>query len=175
MAKIKGAGDNVLDSVLPTYGKPRWNAPIWNESQRMFITEQYTSAAGNTYYLGVRFTERFVTILHIGLFRNWTYINEVETYAFNGQERVLVGKTKLDVYYDEGLIRTTTEKLLGDYLEGQYRLKGSVADRQKLDHQVKELVDDSYRSMLDNENALRQLEAVMPLLEAEKDKMKLLK
>lgn len=170
MASIKGAGENVLDSVLPTYGNPRWNVPIWNESQRMFITEQYTSAAGNTYYLGIRFSDRFVTILHVGLYRNWTYINEVEAYAFNGQERILIGKTNLDQYYNEDLIRSTTEKLLSDYLEGQHKLQGSVVDRPQLERQVKGLVEDSYKSLLDNGDTLRRLEAVMPLLEAEKKK-----
>ena len=67
MASISGVGNNLLDSILPTYGKPRVKTPIWNESQHMFITDQYTSAAGNTYYLGVRFSDRFVTILQLDI------------------------------------------------------------------------------------------------------------
>ena len=96
MANISGVGNNFLDSILPTYGKPRVKTPIWNESQHMFITDQYTSPAGNTYYLGVRISDRFVTILHIGLYHNWTYINEVEVYAFDEHERTLIGKTTID-------------------------------------------------------------------------------
>lgn len=164
MARICEVGNNFLDTILPIIGNPRVNTPIWNESQQMFITDQYTSAAGNTYYLGVRFCDRFVTILHIGLYHNWTYINEVEVYAFDHQERVLIGKTTLDKFYDENLVRSATEALLQNYIEGQYKLQGSVFEKKELEEQVKGLVDRSYCSMLDDPNTVKHLEAVKPLL-----------
>ena len=164
MARISGVGNNLLDSILPTYGNPRVNTPIWNESQHMFITDQYTSAAGNTYYLGVRFTDRFVTILHIGLYHNWTYINEVEVYAFDEHERRLVGKTSIDQYYNEDLVRSTTENLLQDYIEGQMKLNGNTVNHEQLECQVKELVQKSYFSLLEDANTAKKLEAVKPLL-----------
>jgi hypothetical protein len=168
MARISGIGNNILDSILPTYGNPRVNTPIWNESQHMFITDQCTSASGNTYYLGIRFSDRFVTILHIGLFHNWTYINEVEVYAFDEHERKLIGKTKLDVYYNEDLVRSTTEGLLKDYIESQMKLNGGKIDSKQLDNQVKELVEKSYVSFLDDVETPKKLEAVKPLLIANK-------
>lgn len=164
MARISGVGNNLLDSILPTFGNARVKTPIWNESQHMFITDQYTSAAGNTYYLGVRFSDRFVTILHIGLYHNWTYINEIETYAFDGQERMLIGKTKIDKFYNEQLVRSTTENLLSTYIEGQMKLNGASIDKEQLDTKVKQLVDNSYCSMLDDSNTIKRLEAVKPLL-----------
>lgn len=164
MAHISGVGNNLLDSILPTYRNPRVKTPIWDESQHMFITDQYTSAAGNTYYLGVRFSDRFVTILHIGLYHNWTYINEVEIYAFDGCERKLVGKTSIDQYYSEELVRSTTEKLLRDYLESQMRLNGSSVNQEQLTCQVKDLVDKSYLSLLNDANIAERLESVKTLL-----------
>jgi hypothetical protein len=164
MARISGVGNNLLDSILPTYGNPRVKTPIWNESQHMFITDQYTSAAGNTYYLGVRFTDRFVTILHIGLYYSWTYINEVEVYAFDGHERRLVGKTSIDQFYNEELVRSTTENLLHDYIEGQMKLNGCTINHEQLECQVKELVQKSYFSLLNDANVAKKLEAVKPLL-----------
>lgn len=164
MARISGVGNNFLDSILPIYPNPRVKTPIWNESQHMFITDQYTSAAGNTYYLGVRFSDRFVTILHIGLYHNWTYINEVEVYAFDEQERTLIGKTTIDQFYNEELVRSTTEKLLLNYIEGQMKLNGSTFNHEQLEGQVKELVDQSYISLLDDANTPKRLEAVKPLL-----------
>ena len=168
MARIDGVGTNILDSILPTYGNPRINAPIWNESQHMFITDQHTSAAGNTYYLGVRFSDRFVTILHIGLYHNWTYINDIEIYAFDECKRTLIGKATLDQFYNEDLVRSTTERLLKEYLEGQIRLQGGRVDCQQLEHQVKGLVDKSYVSMLNDETTIKRLDAIKPLLAIEK-------
>ena len=164
MAKIFGVGNNPLDSILPIYGNPRVKTPIWNESQNMFITDQYTTVGGNTCYLGVRFTDRFVTILHIGLYHNWTYINDVEVYAFDGEDRKLVGKVSLDKFYDENLVRTTTENLLLDYIEGQMLLQGIKPQRDQLKEQVEQLVQKSYCSMLNDPVTAQRLEAVKPLL-----------
>ena len=164
MANIYGVGNNLLDSILPTYGKPRVKTPIWNESQHMFITDQYTSAGGNTYYLGVRFSDRFVTILHIGLYHSWTYINDVEVYAFDEHERTLIGKTTIDTFYNEEVVRSTTEYLLQNYIEGQMKLNGSSIDHEQLKNQVKGLVDKSYFSLLEDSNTAKRLEAVKPLL-----------
>lgn len=130
----------------------------------MFITDQYTSAAGNTYYLGVRFSDRFVTILHIGLYHNWTYINEVEVYVFDNQKPQLVGKTKIDHFYDENRIRATTEDLLSSYIKSQMKLNGTSVDERQIASQVKELVEKSYCSMLDDAKTIRHLEAVKPFL-----------
>ena len=168
MAKLFDIGNNPLDSILPVYGQPRVKTPIWNESQNMFITDQYTSASGNTYYLGVRFSDRFVTILHIGLYHSWTYINDVEVYAFDGEERKLVGKVTLDKFYDEALVRETTEHLLLTYIEGQMLLQGIKPRREELQERVQGLVQKSYCSMLDDSATVRKLEAVKPLLIAKK-------
>ena len=56
MATIKNITNNVFDSILPVYGNQRANLPIWNESQKMFITSEYESASGNRYYKGIRFS-----------------------------------------------------------------------------------------------------------------------
>lgn len=164
MARIINTSNCLLDKILPTIGQPRTNTPIWNESQHMFITNQYVSAAGNTYYLGVRMSSRFVTILHIGLYHNWTYINEVEIYAFNGKERELIGKTKIDQFYNEDLVRLTTEQLLHNYLESQMKMNGMAVDTKQLDEQVKSLVDSSYCSMLEGGELIGRLDAIKPLL-----------
>jgi hypothetical protein len=105
-----------------------------------------------------------VTILHIGLYHNWTYINEVEVYAFDEHERRLVGKTSIDQYYNEELVRSTTENLLQDYIQGQIKLNGSTVNHEQLVCQVKELVQKSYFSLLEDANTAKKLEAVKPLL-----------
>ena len=165
MKQVSSIANNFLDSILPEFNSPRTsNAPIWNESQQMFIIDQYTSNSGNTYYLGVRLAKQYAIILHIGLYHNWMYINEVEIYAFNGVERILIGKTKLDQFYNEDLVRTTTEKLLRDYIESQLRIQGMKMDNNQLEETLKQLVDSSYCSMLENDNLLKRLEATKSLM-----------
>jgi hypothetical protein len=166
MARLAEVENSFLDSFLPPYGNPRVKTPIWDEGQHMFLTEQYTSAAGHTYYLGVRVSDRFVTILHIGLYYTWTYIDEIDVYAFDGQQRQLIGKTTFDrQFYKEDVVRSATESLIRNYLEGQLKINGSTADHKKIESEVKELVQKSYFSLLNDSNTARRLEAVKPLLQ----------
>lgn len=164
MKKIATNNGNILDSILPTFGEPRINTPIWDETQHMFVVDQYTSAAGHTYYLGVRFADRFVTIIHKSHYHNWTYVNDVEVYAFDGEERKLIGKKSLDTYYNEDLVRSATEELLKNYILGQMKLNGAHIEQDILDKKVEELVQQSYRSMLDDSGMHKKLEAIKPLL-----------
>ncbi|MFZ4548527.1 MAG: hypothetical protein ACOYN4_13870 [Bacteroidales bacterium] len=85
-----------LDRILPTYGNPRENIPIYDSTQKMFLSNTYTSESGNMYYKGLRFSERLVMLEHVGLYKNWTYIDEVEIYAYDGTQMTLIGKKKFD-------------------------------------------------------------------------------
>ena len=169
MANYHSLGIGALDSILPPIGSRRAPLPIWDESQQMFITNQYTSKAGHVYYLGIRVCERFITVLHISLWNCWTYINEMEIYAFDGHEKVLVQKQKFDKeFYNENLIRQTTENMLYSYLKSQLMLSGSNTDDQALQSKCKELVKLSYCSMLNNSQTVHMLESVSSLIENKK-------
>lgn len=81
----KAINKNFLDSILPVYGNPRENVPTWDNSQKMFICNEHESTNGNRYYCGIRFCERIVIVEKVGLYHNWTYIDGIELYAFNGK------------------------------------------------------------------------------------------
>lgn len=48
----KAICNNLLDNILPTYGSPRVHIPTWDNSQKMFICDEYESDSGNHYYRG---------------------------------------------------------------------------------------------------------------------------
>ena len=80
----KAINKDLFDSILPTFGNQRVHIPVWDEGQKMFLCEEYESASGNRYYKGVRFCDRIVVVEKVGLYHNWTYIDGIEVYAFNG-------------------------------------------------------------------------------------------
>lgn len=155
--------NSFIDSILPTYRNPRKNTPVWNESMHMFIINEHESAAGNRSYDGVRFADRFIIIEHIGHYHSFTYINGVDMYAFNGKERVLIGKKPMSEYYDTEKVRTVTEELLKDYIASQLKIAQNSMPADILEKQVKTLVDGSYQSMY-NEDTSRYMESIQPLL-----------
>ena len=50
----KAINKNLFDSILPTFGNPRVHIPVWDDSQKMFICDEYESGNGHRYYRGIR-------------------------------------------------------------------------------------------------------------------------
>lgn len=164
MATIKNITNNVFDSILPVYGNQRTNLPIWNESQKMFITSEYESSSGNRYYKGIRFSERLVIIEKVGLYHTWTYIDDIELYTFDGRKPVMIGKKAFDKqFYDAGFIRAEVSKMLSDYLKSQLIQTDSTVNAEQLQAHTTEWLNGCYRSFL-YDNQQLALENMMPLL-----------
>ena len=95
----KAINKNFLDQVLPTFGNPRTAIPVWDNGQKMFICNEMESLSGNRYYMGVRFCDRVVIVEHVGIYHNWTYLDGLDLYAFNGQRVELIQKKEYDKVY----------------------------------------------------------------------------
>ena len=66
----KAINKSLFDSILPSFGNPRVHIPIWDNSQKMFICDEYESGNGHRYYLGIRFCDRIVIQIP-----KWTHHN----------------------------------------------------------------------------------------------------
>lgn len=164
MATINGITNNVFDSILPTFGNPRTNLPVWSESQKMFITSEYESAAGNRYYKGIRFSDRLVIVEKIGLYHTWTYIDGIELYVFDGKKHQLVGSKSFEkVFYSKDFIRGELQGILSDYILSQVKLQSGVLPLESAMESAKLFLDEAYKSFLQSDIEM-SLESVMPLL-----------
>ena len=164
MAQIANVSNSLFDSMLPTFGTPRNNLPVWNDSQKMFISSEYESASGNRYYKGLRFCDQLVIVETIGLYHIWTYIDGVEIYTFDGQKLKLIGKRQYNkVFYDDNFIKAETENMVGDYLRAQIKIQNKTVPSVKIEEEAKKVVAKSYVSFLSNDFNPR-MQAVLPLL-----------
>ena len=66
MANISINTTSFIDGILPVYGNPRCNIPVWNEGEKMFISDEYQSDKGNWYYKGLRFSDRLAIVEKVG-------------------------------------------------------------------------------------------------------------
>ncbi len=164
MATNSSISNSFIDTILPYYGQERQASPIWDESRQMFIVDQYTSQAGHTYYLGVRFSERIVTVIHIGLFHNWTYFNGLDMYTFNGTKRELIGQVKSDNYYHEEEVRALSVKMLKDYMVSQLKMSHKHYDEDQVDSQARQIISNSCYSLLSDNESLKLFDEMKPLL-----------
>lgn len=86
------ADKNFFASILPQFGTEMNAMPIWDASQRLFIVNQYESASGHHYYRGVRFCQNLLIMECVGLYYNWTYLDSLSLFAFDGTNLSLYRK-----------------------------------------------------------------------------------
>lgn len=160
----KAINKNFLDSILPVYGNPRENVPTWDNSQKMFICNEHESTNGNRYYCGIRFCERIVIVEKVGLYHNWTYIDGIELYAFNGKRLEIIQKRDYDkVFRKEDFIRNESQKMVYDYLKGVCKSQKQFFPDSEIDKHAKSLIEGCYKSFLDRDYNTR-LTQILPVI-----------
>lgn len=161
----KAINQNFLDSVLPSYGNARKaNTLNYDNSQKMFIVDEYESSSGHRYYRGVRFCDRVAFVETVGLYHNWTYIDSLEMYVFNGEQAVLVQKKDYDkVFRKETSVKTDSESMLRDYLAGQAKMSGTVIPTEQLTEHAHQLVEGSFTSFLSKDFEIRLTRILLAL------------
>lgn len=161
----KAISKNLFDNVLPTFGSPRIHVPAWDNSQKMFICDEYESANGHRYYRGIRFCDRVVIVEKVGLYHNWTYIDGIELYAFNGKKLELIQKRDYEkVFRKEEFIRSESEAMVRDYLSGILKAQRTSISAEELESQAKSLIEGCYKSFLDSDFNTR-LTQILPAIE----------
>lgn len=161
----KAINKSLFDSILPAFGNPRLQVPVWDNSQKMFICNEYMSASGNRYYCGVRFCDNIMVVEKVGIYHSWTYIDSIELYAFNGKRPELIQKKDYHKEFrDESMIRTDTENMIADYLAGVVKAQNIAMNADMISSHAKELTDKCYKSFLDADFNSR-LTQILPALE----------
>lgn len=161
----KTFNNDLFNKILPTFGNPRVNIPVWDEGQKMFICDEYESASGNRYYKGIRFCDRIVVVEKVGLNHTWTYIDSIELYAFNGTRLELVQKRDYEkVFRNEEFVRRESEAMVRNYFEGALKAQKSSMSIEQLESHAKNIIDGSYKSFLDKDFNTR-LTQIIPQLE----------
>lgn len=161
----KAISKNLFDSILPTIGNPRAHVPVWDNGMKMFICNEYESTNGHRYFLGVRFCDRVVVVEKVGLFHNWTYIDGIELYAFNGTKLELVQKRDYEkTFRNDEFVRQETETMIRDFAAGVLKIQNSSIAAEELEKHVKDLVEGCYKSFLDPDFNTR-LTQILPALE----------
>lgn len=167
MAQIANISNSLFDQMLPAFGTPGNNLPVWNEGQKMFISSEYESSAGNRYYKGLRFCEQLAIVETWGTYHTWTYINSVEIYTFDGNKPKLVGKKTFDkVFYNTDFIKAQTEQMVQEYMKGQIKIQKVNLPAVRIAEQAKLIVDRSYKSFLDADYTPR-VQMMLPALTEE--------
>ena len=161
-ALVKGQ----FDSILPEYGKPRRKVPVWDDGRKMFICDEYESAAGNRYYKGVRFCENLVVVEKVGEYHNFTYLDGIEIYAFDGQTLKLVQKREYDKQFrSEDFVREESVSMLEKYLESTAKMMGQQIPHGEVENYARKSVNKSFKSLLDDDYPAIHWDSVLRIVD----------
>ena len=130
--------------VLPTISCA---SVIYNPEKNVYLTLGYTSAAGNTYFKAVRFSDRLAVHYDIGQGYAYTFLNGITLFAWDGNKAVIIGKKMWGGYgnwvcFSERFAMEQTVQMLKNYLEGQAKTIGQCVSEQQLLSFSRQLVND---------------------------------
>lgn len=134
----------VAAKALPTL---TGSTVFYNAERNLFQTLGYTSAGGNTYYSGIRLSDRIAVHFSLGQGECYTFLNAIKVFCWDGTKPRLIGQRTYGgifnwVCFSEEFARQKTFEIVKDFLRGQAKSLGQVVNELQLSRFTEKLVDD---------------------------------
>lgn len=134
----------LAEKVLPALSGA---SVTYNPEKNVYLTLGYTSAAGNTYFKAVRFSDRLAVHYDIGEGYAYTFLNGITLFAWDGNQAVIIGKKMWGgcgnwVCFNERFAMEQTVQMLKSYLGGQAKAIGQCVSEQQLLSFSRQMVND---------------------------------
>jgi hypothetical protein len=121
----------------------------YNAAKNILLTQGYTSQAGNTYFQGVRFSDRIVITQQIGRGYCYIFLNGLKIYGYNGTEMTLIGERSYDTcYYNDAFVQKESEGIIREFLKNQAILSNSYMEKTTIEKFSKQLVLETMKNKL---------------------------
>ncbi|MBR2203374.1 MAG: hypothetical protein IJ914_04120 [Prevotella sp.] len=124
----------------------------YNAARNVFLSQGYTSAAGNMYYKAIRLSNRLVVYYDLGQGYIHTFLNGIKLFAWDGQKAQLVAQKYWggDNWrkFDEYFAKEQSILMLKGFLEGQLKLQGAHVSNQELACFARSMVEETQRKQL---------------------------
>lgn len=131
----------VVNRALPSLSG---SSISFDAGRNFFCTSSYTSAAGNSYYQGIRLSDRLIMNLDLGQGYWYLFVNGIKLYCFDGQNKKLIASKSYSCQcYSDYFVRKECENLLFDYLRTQSRFIGSSISDHQLEDFSKKMVSET--------------------------------
>lgn len=119
----------VVEHALPALSGSKVH---FDANRNMICTSSYTSQAGNSYYQGIRLSDRLIINVDFGQGYAYLFMNGLKLYCFDGQGKKLIGSRLYNSYvYSDLAAARESEEILFYYLKSQSGMMGaSVSDSQ---------------------------------------------
>ena len=124
----------------------------YNAAKNVFLSQGYTSAAGNMYYKAIRLSNRLIVYYDLGQGYIHTFLNGIKLFAFDGTKATLIAQKYWGGSdwrkFDEYFAKEQSILMLKGFLEGQLRLHGAHVSDQELACFARSMVEETQRKQL---------------------------
>lgn len=135
----------VADIALPALSGSQ---VMYNAQNNIFLTNGYTSAAGNTYFQGIRVSDRIAVKYLLGEGYRYTFLNGIQVYAYDGKQLKLIGSRAFNSYiFSEYNAKQETIGITFEYMKGQAKMIGAVVTDTQLNEFATKVVEGAYTQM----------------------------
>ena len=124
----------------------------YNAAKNVFLSQGYTSAAGNMYYKAIRLSNRLVVYYDLGQGYAYTFLNGIKLYCFDGQKANLIAQKYWGGcdyrIFNEQFAKEQSILMLKGFLEGQLKMQGAHVSDQELASFARNMVEETQRKQL---------------------------
>ena len=109
----------------------------YNAAKNVFLSQGYTSAAGNVYYKAIRLSNRLVVYYDLGQGYLHTFLNGIKLFCWDGQKARTIAQKYWGGYdyciFSERFAKEQSILMLKNFLAGQLKAQGAhVSDQEML-------------------------------------------
>jgi hypothetical protein len=140
----------MIDALVPNQGGAMYRSDI-----NAFVTQGYTSEAGNSYFDVIRVSSAVVTKIDVGIGYAHTFCNGISIYSADGSKTLLMRRYYHNYRPTEAVVRAQMIELTAEYLLDQVEPLQRAAHVQ----QCNELA----ASIIDQTTSVRQPEALQQI------------
>lgn len=124
----------------------------YNAVKNVFLSQGYTSAAGNTYYRAIRLSNRLMVYYDLGQGYAYTFLNGIKLYCFDGQKANLIAQKYWGGcdyrIFDEQFAKEQSILMLSNFLAGQLKAQGAQVSKQEVFSFAYDMIEETQHKQL---------------------------
>jgi len=124
----------------------------YNAAKNVFLSQGYTSAAGNMYYKAIRLSNRLVVYYDLGQGYAHTFLNGIKLFAFDGPKATLIAQKYWGGcdyrIFNEQFAKEQSILMLSSFLIGQLKAQGAQVSNQEIFSFAYNMIEETQRKQL---------------------------
>lgn len=124
----------------------------YNAAKNIFLTQGYTSAAGNMYYKAIRISDRLAIYYDLGQGYKYTFLNGIKLFCWDGQKAKVIAQKYWGGcdyrVFNEQLAKEQSILMLSNFLAGQLKAQGAQVSNQEIFSFAYNMIEETQRKML---------------------------